>query len=77
MADEAQTTPVKPGTWEAGFCAGIEEAAKLLDVSAQEIRLAAGELTNGEVRAVKAVLAWRARELLRRIETIKRMVNGE
>lgn len=38
------------------------EAAKALEISNSEIRLHAGEMTAGEMRAVQAVLAWKARE---------------
>jgi len=39
---------------------GLEEAANSLDMSRQTIRLNAGELSASEMRAVKAVLVWKA-----------------
>lgn len=42
-----------------GLIDGMGAASMMLDVLEQDIRLAAGELTADEMRAVKAVLAWR------------------
>ncbi|WP_428491636.1 hypothetical protein [Rhodopila sp.] len=45
--------------YDQGLIDGMGAASMMLDVSEQDIRLAAGELTPDEMRAVKAVLAWR------------------
>lgn len=47
-----------------------EECARLLELSTQEILLAAGEMTQQELRTVKAVLARQAR-VLRALRTPK------
>lgn len=44
----------------------LEIAQHLALLSASTIRLHAGEMTAGEMRAVRAVLHWQARELLQR-----------
>lgn len=43
--------------------AAFEECAKMLEMDNQTIRLHAGELSAQEMRAVKAVLAWKASEI--------------
>lgn len=48
---------------------GLLAAAKMLEVSRQAIRLAAGEMTGGEMRTVLAVLAWRKRMIEQLAET--------
>ena len=44
------------------------EAAQALEMKQSEIRLHAGEMTAGEMRAVQAILAWKARELVQRLQ---------
>lgn len=44
----------------------LEVAQHLASLSASSIRLHAGEMTAGEMRAVRAVLHWQANELLER-----------
>lgn len=46
------------------YADGLRDAAALLKVSQASIRLAAGEMTAGEMRSVQAVLAWRARVII-------------
>jgi hypothetical protein len=55
-----KTTPV---TFEDGIKVGLTKAAKLLDVSADTIRLHAGEMSAQEMRSVRAVLQWKKREI--------------
>lgn len=50
-----------PGRGMGTYADGLRYAVTLLNVSPQAIRLAAGEMTAAEMRAVKAVLAWRQR----------------
>jgi len=48
----------------------LEIATHLAGLTASDIRLHAGEMTAGEMRAVKAVLGWQSRELIRRAEEV-------
>jgi len=50
-----------------GRNAGLSEAVKVLGVSADTIRLAAGEMTAQEMRSVRAVLRWMQATIRRRI----------
>ena len=50
-------------TPETIFNAGLEAAAKVCEPSTSEILLLAGEMTAGEMRAVKAVLDSRVRSI--------------
>ena len=69
MSDATLTDTI----WDASACAGeagaywyrsaIERAAKCLEISADEIRLHAGEMTAQEMRSVKAVLKWKAAQI--------------
>ena len=53
-------------TEAAGYARGLRDAAAMLEVDRQTIRLHAGELSLQEMRAVLAVLAWKRREILER-----------
>jgi len=50
-----------------GRNAGLTEAVEVLGVSADTIRLAAGEMTAQEMRSVRAVLRWMQATIRRRI----------
>ena len=52
----------------AAYARGLRDAAAMLDVDRQTIRLHAGELGPQEMRAVLAVLPWKRREMLERAE---------
>ena len=52
----------------ASYARGLCDAAAMLDVDRQTIRLHAGELSAEEMRTVLAVLVWKRRELLERAE---------
>ena len=63
MADE--------GTSDA-YARGLRDAAAMLDVDRQTIRLHAGELSPQEMRAVQAVLGWKRREMLEWADGVRR-----
>jgi hypothetical protein len=46
-----------------GMKAGLAKATELLDVSADTIRLYAGEMSAQEMRSVRAVLRWKKTEI--------------
>ena len=50
------------------YARGLHDAAAMLDVDRQTIRLHAGELSPQEMRAVLAVLSWKRREMLERAD---------
>ncbi len=52
----------------AGYTSGLRNAASMLEVDRQTIRLHAGELSPQEMRAVLAVLGWKRREILMRAD---------
>lgn len=54
-------------TFEDGMKAGLVQAAKLLDVSKDTIRLHTGEMSAQEMRSVRAVLRWKKAEIERLI----------
>lgn len=47
----------------AGRREGLAVAAEMLELPAQTIRFAAGEMTAQEMRTVKAILKWRAAKI--------------
>ncbi len=60
---------VGDGVTEAvGYARGLHDAAAMLEGGRQTIRLHAGELSPQEMRAVLAVLGWKRREMLERVE---------
>lgn len=63
MTQPTETT----GTFEDGVKAGLAKAAKLLSISADTIRLHAGEMSAQEMRSVRAVLQWKKAEIERLI----------
>ena len=50
------------------YARGLRDAAAMLDVDRQTIRLYAGELSPQQMRTVLAVLGWKRREMLERAE---------
>ena len=48
------------------YARGLRDAAAMLDVDRQTLRLHAGELSAQEMRAILAVLGWKRREILAR-----------
>lgn len=59
----AVLSAIAPALRQQGAEAERERAAKLLDVSASEIRLHAGEMSAQEMQSVRAVLAWMQRTI--------------
>ncbi len=56
------------GTAAHAYAGGLRDAAAMLQVDRQTIRLHAGELSPQEMRAVLAVLSWKRREMLERAD---------
>jgi len=54
--------------YRAGYEAGLRRAAGTLEMSNGEILLMAGELTAGELRAVRAVMSAKQRAILAQIK---------
>ena len=50
------------------YARGLRDAAAMLDVDRQTLRLHLGELSTQEMRAVLAVLEWKRQEILRKAE---------
>lgn len=71
MADQ-QSTPPEPNYTDGRRDAMREIARNLKNLSRQEIRLAAGEMTSQEMRTVLAVLKWQSL----RIEQIADAIKG-
>ena len=53
-------------TEQDAYIRALRDAAAMLDVDRQTLRLHAGELSAQEMRAVLAVLGWKRREMLAR-----------
>lgn len=64
MGDAAATDPEAV---YAAYSRGLRDAAAMLDVDRQTLRLHAGELSAQEMRAVLAVSGWKRREMLARV----------
>lgn len=58
--------------YEAGLYDAFIEAANMLVLSAPAIQLAAGEMSREEMRAVKAVLVWREREIRKKARELSK-----
>ncbi len=58
----------KPQTTKGPFADGMMKAASMLDVTNQDILLATGEISTKVIRDVRAVLAWKKRQIEREAE---------
>ena len=52
---------------QAAYARGLRDAAAMLDVDRQTLRLHAGELSTQEMRAALAVLKWKRWEILEQV----------
>lgn len=62
---------------QAAYARSLRDAAVMLDVDRQTIRLHAGELSPQEMRTVLAVLGWKRREMASRAERLVQLVEND